>query len=164
VKIFDFGLAREYKLAEKAEDGLYNMTRETGTPRYMAPEVALGEPYNESADTYSLGILLWHIMSTTKPFAKYDLEMMKEKVNIGGERPKLCNKWSSEIQSTLSRCWGDRAGRPTMIEVRTQLRDEINRLTDEEVHDIADASRRSGALLDDRSVNGPSGIDDNDNK
>jgi serine/threonine protein kinase len=37
VKIFDFGLSRQLP-SEKLKDGTYNMTGDTGSPRYMAPE------------------------------------------------------------------------------------------------------------------------------
>lgn len=36
VKIFDFGLAKELD-PDKSEDGLYKLTGDTGSPRYMAP-------------------------------------------------------------------------------------------------------------------------------
>ena len=37
VKVFDFGLAKELYDDQKKEDGLYNLTAMTGSPRYMAP-------------------------------------------------------------------------------------------------------------------------------
>jgi serine/threonine protein kinase len=43
VKIFDFGLAREFDPVKQDEDGCYNLTGDTGSPRYMAPEVALNK-------------------------------------------------------------------------------------------------------------------------
>ena len=45
LKLFDFGLAKELK--HKQADGTYKLTGHTGSRRYMAPEVALDEPYNE---------------------------------------------------------------------------------------------------------------------
>ena len=41
---------------------------ETGTARYMCPEVALHKPYNEKCDVYSFGILLWEMASGKLPF------------------------------------------------------------------------------------------------
>lgn len=37
--MFDFGLAKRITNANKAEDDLYNLTGNTGSLRYMAPEV-----------------------------------------------------------------------------------------------------------------------------
>ena len=36
---------------------LFRFTRKVGSPRYMSPEVALGEYYNELTDVYALGLL-----------------------------------------------------------------------------------------------------------
>lgn len=38
VKIFDLGLAKEIDPKTKLEDGTYNLTADTGSLRYMAPE------------------------------------------------------------------------------------------------------------------------------
>jgi serine/threonine protein kinase len=46
VKIFDFGLAKELRTNERLEDGTYKLTGDTGSPRYMAPEVANCKDYN----------------------------------------------------------------------------------------------------------------------
>ena len=50
IKVFDFGLAKEVHENLSDGNGCYNLTAMTGTPRYMAPEVALSKPYNETCD------------------------------------------------------------------------------------------------------------------
>ncbi|MCJ1422142.1 Serine/threonine-protein kinase sty8 [Sticta canariensis] len=52
VKVADFGVAR-------VMDSGGVMTAETGTYRWMSPEVIEHAPYNEKADVFSFGILLW---------------------------------------------------------------------------------------------------------
>ena len=44
------------------------MTGNTGSLRYMAPEVALKKPYNEKADVYSFAIMLWQMARDKVPF------------------------------------------------------------------------------------------------
>ncbi|KAG8482906.1 hypothetical protein CXB51_024123 [Gossypium anomalum] len=69
VKLADFGLAREESLTEM-------MTAETGTYRWMAPElystVTLrhGEKkhYNHKVDAYSFAIVLWELIHNKLPF------------------------------------------------------------------------------------------------
>jgi len=64
VKLFDFGLSRELMPAEKVPGSnptTYKLTGETGSFRYMAPEVAKNQPYNERADVFGFGILLNYV-------------------------------------------------------------------------------------------------------
>ncbi|CAA2988443.1 serine threonine- kinase STY46-like isoform X1 [Olea europaea subsp. europaea] len=56
VKIADFGIARM-----QLQSGV--MTAETGTYRWMAPEVIEHRPYNHKADVFSFGILLWELLT-----------------------------------------------------------------------------------------------------
>eukprot|EP00640_Fibrocapsa_japonica_P004341 CAMPEP_0113938960 /NCGR_PEP_ID=MMETSP1339-20121228/5365_1 /TAXON_ID=94617 /ORGANISM="Fibrocapsa japonica" /LENGTH=230 /DNA_ID=CAMNT_0000942313 /DNA_START=42 /DNA_END=731 /DNA_ORIENTATION=- /assembly_acc=CAM_ASM_000762 len=58
IKILDLGLAKSVQRSSN-EDEVYAMTGETGTVRYMAPEVAKGEPYNDKADVYSFSMVAW---------------------------------------------------------------------------------------------------------
>lgn len=52
VKIIDFGLARIVENATVSND-VFEMSGETGSLRYMAPEVANCQPYNQKADVVS---------------------------------------------------------------------------------------------------------------
>ncbi|CAN6439684.1 unnamed protein product [Victoria cruziana] len=62
LKIADFGVARVE--AQNPKD----MTGETGTLGYMAPEVLNGQPYNRRCDVYSFGICLWEIYCCEMPY------------------------------------------------------------------------------------------------
>jgi len=61
VKLFDFGLSFEITEECASVDGLYELSGNTGSMRYMAPEVALGHPYNHKVDVYSFAILFWQV-------------------------------------------------------------------------------------------------------
>eukprot|EP00878_Enallax_costatus_P018882 GHUV01019905.1.p2 GENE.GHUV01019905.1~~GHUV01019905.1.p2 ORF type:complete len:111 (+),score=29.29 GHUV01019905.1:141-473(+) len=56
VKIADFGVARMIEA-----NG--HMTAETGTYRWMAPEVIEHKPYDEKADVFSFGVVLWELLT-----------------------------------------------------------------------------------------------------
>lgn len=53
VKLLDFGLARVVDDASPYSNDKYEMSGETGSLRYMSPEVADCRPYNHKADVYS---------------------------------------------------------------------------------------------------------------
>lgn len=55
LKVLDFGLARLVENSSPYSDQVYHMSGETGSLRYMSPEVADSRPYNHKADVYSFG-------------------------------------------------------------------------------------------------------------
>jgi TolB-like protein/tetratricopeptide (TPR) repeat protein len=48
-----------------------------GTPMYLAPEVLAGEPPTPQSDLYSLGVLLFHLLTDGYPFAGADLDGLR---------------------------------------------------------------------------------------
>ncbi len=79
VKLLDFGLAKagaDRSALEKTDDAFAKTEmvvtsdgRVIGTPAYMSPEQALGEPLDVRSDVFSLGIVLYELFSGTRPFA-----------------------------------------------------------------------------------------------
>ncbi|KAM3291127.1 serine/threonine-protein kinase STY8-like [Capsicum chacoense] len=63
IKIIDFGVSRVEASCP------IDMTAETGTVGYMAPEVLLGLPYDHKCDVYSFGICLWEIYCCSIPYS-----------------------------------------------------------------------------------------------
>lgn len=58
-KLCDFGFAAETDSPRKTLCGTYE---------YMSPEMAMGEPYTQKNDIWSLGILLFELIEGTAPF------------------------------------------------------------------------------------------------
>jgi serine/threonine protein kinase/tetratricopeptide (TPR) repeat protein len=78
IKILDFGLAklREEKAPgptalgkADTEANLTEQGRVLGTPAYMSPEQARGEPVGAGTDVFSLGAMLYEMLSGVRPFA-----------------------------------------------------------------------------------------------
>ena len=77
VKLLDFGLAAG-ALGEVSA-GPVAQTSLAGTPLYMAPEQARGEPVDFRADIYALGATLFHLVSGKPPFEAETLEALLSK-------------------------------------------------------------------------------------
>ncbi|CAN0001645.1 unnamed protein product [Choristocarpus tenellus] len=81
------------------------MTGETGSQRYMAPEVFRGEPYNEKVDMYSYGLILWEMLSLNQVFSSMSSAQHTQQVVEGGLRPTLDGSWPDEVHDILNGCW-----------------------------------------------------------
>lgn len=122
VKLIDFGLATVVENATVESHEVYAMSGETGSLRYMAPEVAENFPYNASADVYSFGIILWELAASRKPFDGFDRDLFYERVVHGGERPRVKSKWPSEFSNLMTECWDqDIKRRPKFSEIVKRL-------------------------------------------
>lgn len=112
LKIADFGVARVE--AQNPRD----MTGETGTLGYMAPEVLDGKPYNRKCDVYSFGICLWEIYCCDMPYADLSFAEVSSAVvrqNLRPDVPKCC---PSSFAHIMRKCWDANPDkRPEMDEV-----------------------------------------------
>lgn len=127
VKLFDFGLAKELDPLQRTEDGMYEMSGGTGSRRFMAPEVALGEAYNLSADIYSFSILFWELCALEKAFGRMSQEEHKEKVIRSNERPPILPQWKTKIANLLQMCWvRNPRERINAEDLYTNLREQVD--------------------------------------
>ncbi len=89
VKIMDFGLA--LNTAKKSEtDSTFIMG--VGSPAYMSPEQIKGYPLNQKTDLYSLGVVLFHLLTGRLPFrAANSAQLVYKIVNADPPMPSQIN-------------------------------------------------------------------------
>ena len=127
VKLIDFGLARTVESSDPKSNDVYEMSGETGSLRYMAPEVAEGLPYNHKADVYSFGIIFWEMNAGKRPFSGLSRDTFYEQVVHGGHRPHLSKKWPSELNKLVEDCWSaDVDRRPTFEGIVDRIDDLLS--------------------------------------
>jgi serine/threonine protein kinase len=93
VKVLDFGLARQEPIA--LLDGAVNLPKRddgasllAGTPEYIAPEQAQGMKVEGSADLYSLGIMLFEMVTGQLPFEADSVVKLVQK-HVSERPPRL---------------------------------------------------------------------------
>jgi serine/threonine protein kinase/regulation of enolase protein 1 (concanavalin A-like superfamily) len=95
VKILDFGMARS--LREDVE--LTHSGTVMGTPAYMAPEQARGEPIGAAADLFSLGCVMYRLCTGRLPFAGESV--MAVLTALSTESPPRPAAWRPELPQGL---------------------------------------------------------------
>ncbi|KAG5560188.1 hypothetical protein RHGRI_003469 [Rhododendron griersonianum] len=116
LKIADFGVARVE--AQNPQD----MTGETGTLGYMAPEVLDGKPYNRKCDVYSFGICLWEIYCCDLPYPDLSFAEVSSAVVRQNLRPEIPRCCPNSLVNIMKKCWDSNPEkRPDMNEVVRML-------------------------------------------
>ncbi len=104
VKIFDFGIAKIDVGRVTSEKGstLQPITRVGtvfGTPDYMAPEQAMGQPVDGRADLYALGVMLFEMLTGGRPYKGGAVTLMRQ--HILHEVPELPENIAQTIDTAV---------------------------------------------------------------
>ncbi|XP_004512230.1 serine/threonine-protein kinase STY17 [Cicer arietinum] len=145
VKVADFGVARV-----QTQSGV--MTAETGTYRWMAPEVIEHKPYDQKADVFSFGIALWELLTGELPYSYLTPLQAAVGVVQKGLRPTIPKNTHPRLSELLQRCWQqDPKERPAfseIIEILLNIAKEVNddkldRHKDKSSHGFLSSLRRA---------------------
>ena len=116
VKVLDFGIAKLTSAATVTRDKI------VGTPEYISPEQARGDPVRPASDVYSLGVVLYEMLSGSVPFPRPPhmdglpaaMEVIRQHLK---EQPEPLQKRKPDIQ--VSR----RLERVTMRALKKRIRE-----------------------------------------
>ena len=68
VRLLDFGIAKLLDAGRAQETELTQLAGRALTPDYAAPEQILGQPIGTAADVYALGVVLFELLTGTRPY------------------------------------------------------------------------------------------------
>ena len=54
-----------------------------GTPLYQSPQILMRQWYNETVDTWALGVILYELLVGLTPFHCYDMKELVRRINDG---------------------------------------------------------------------------------
>lgn len=93
IKITDFGIAKILKSDAVTQSG----TAVIGTPLYMAPEQIMGKSVDARTDIYSLGIMLYEMVTGNPPFCQGNIEYH----HVHSEPPEIKSEVSDKIKCII---------------------------------------------------------------
>ena len=157
VKLADFGLCVSVPDDTRRSDGGGggHLTAETGTYRWMAPEIIRHERYSRSADVYSFAMIVYELLTHQAPFADRSPLQAAAAAALSHARPRLPDGVPPPLLALLRACWAEEPSeRPSFRRVSDELaalgaqlsREEVAWLDDPDGHRVY-----SGEIFEDGS-------------
>merc|ERR1712232_461542 len=128
LKIADFGLAKiRPSPKSQNEQDQFTMTGETGSYRFMAPEVFRHESYNERVDVYSFAMVFYNILNGKPPWPTINGLKAVKKASNEGDGPILQRNWDIRLCNLLKRCWDEAPSNRPSFQVILEILSEYSR-------------------------------------
>ena len=107
-RVSDFGIARAAELSTMTASGMV-----LGTPHYMSPEQAQGRQVDARSDIYSLGCVLYQMLTGALPFeATTSWEVIRQHIEVAPRRVgQLRPEVPAAVEQLVSRCLEKQPGR-----------------------------------------------------
>jgi serine/threonine protein kinase len=107
VKVLDFGLVKNEEGNGRADPGLTAPNMVTGTPAYLSPESALGEPVDRRTDIYALGCVAYWMLTGRYVFSGEGVvQIMARHIHTPPEPPSLYSLYHipAELDAIVLAC------------------------------------------------------------
>jgi len=92
LKLMDFGLSKIIGNQEKASEGY-------GTMVFISPEVIIGKPYDDKVDIWSLGIIIYYMLSGDIPFLPKSKDINEMALKIVQQDLVFCKKYKTKSKN-----------------------------------------------------------------
>ncbi|XP_055810024.1 serine/threonine-protein kinase VIK [Solanum dulcamara] len=132
LKVGDFGLSKLIRVQNSHD--VYKMTGETGSYRYMAPEVFKHRKYDKKVDVFSFAMILYEMLEGDPPLSHYE-PYEAAKYVAEGHRPMFRAKgFTPELKDLVEQCWApDMNQRPSFLDILKRL-EKIKEILPSEHH------------------------------
>eukprot|EP01132_Coremiostelium_polycephalum_P000471 gene471-597_t len=123
VKIGDFGFSQVIKSGST----LLDQKGPKGTALYMAPEVMMKQEFNEKADVYSFGLILYELATCEELFPEYsEIDPFYDAICNKRLRPTIPGFFPKSLANLIQRCWDhDPSNRPAFSEISNRLNEVL---------------------------------------
>ena len=99
IVLMDFGTGHDLRTAAEANP--------SGTPIYLAPEILTGGPATVRSDVYSVGVLLYHLLTGSFPVRAKDLQELRRahaegrRTALGSQRPDVPHRLARVLERAI---------------------------------------------------------------
>src|SRR3954453_11569866 len=120
-KVTDFGIARSLDV----QHGMTQTGTVLGTSDYIAPEQAQGQRVDEHTDVYSLGVVLYELLTSEVPFPGENFVALamrhinEEPPSVRDKRPDVSPRLEAAVHRAMAKDAADRF--PTMVDFCHEL-------------------------------------------
>jgi len=125
LKIGDFGLSKTLSVRNRLPQDMsqaYKLTGETGSYRFMAPEVFRHEYYGPPVDVYAFSMVAYQMYHNQVPFEGMSPVDAARAASYERRRPVLAPHLAKELADVIRDCWQPNPNsRPTFEDVITRL-------------------------------------------